>query len=90
MRIEWTPRALRHRKHIFNFIAADNFAAAELMDATISTAVRQIAQFPLSGRQGIVNGTREYVFHKHYYLVYRIKEVHIDILAVLHTSQRWP
>lgn len=90
MRIEWTPRALRHRKHIFHFIAADNFAAAEVMDATISRAVKQISQFPLSGRKGIVEGTRECVFHKNYYFVYRVREECINILAVLHASQQWP
>ena len=48
-------------------------------------------KFPLRGRPGRVNGTRELVISPlPYIVVYRIRENFIEIAKVLHGAQRWP
>jgi len=50
-----------------------------------------LTTFPQSGRTGRIGGTRELVVPRTPFIVaYRIKDETIDILAVHHTSRRWP
>ena len=45
---------------------------------------------PMLAPEGRVEGTREFVVHKHYILVYEIINETVIILAVLHTSKQYP
>ena len=60
------------------------------MDDTITAAVLRLEKFPLLGRPGRIDGTRELVVHQHYILVYEIVDNIIILLMVLHTSRQWP
>ncbi len=74
-----------------DYIAKDNRAAAYRTAQEIWQHVRQLANHPRSGRQGRVEGTYELVVSKTAYIVaYRIADTAIDILAVVHSSQKWP
>ncbi|HWK14538.1 MAG TPA: type II toxin-antitoxin system RelE/ParE family toxin [Rhizobiaceae bacterium] len=42
------------------------------------------------GRPGAVLGTREAIPHPSYRLVYQLGEEAVFILAIVHTSRRWP
>ncbi len=45
---------------------------------------------PYLFRRGRVPGTREYVVHPNYIVVYRVGQNVIDVLRVLHSRQQYP
>ena len=79
MKVRWTPEAEQDRLDVWNYIAADNPAAAA-----------RLARFPLIGRTGTIPGTRELIPHEHYRLVYEIADQIVWLLALVHTSRQWP
>ena len=53
--------------------------------------MERLAQFPAIGRLGRVEGTRELVISGTSYIVpYRVKADAVQIITILHSSQRWP
>ena len=90
MRVVWTEPAERSLDDIVNFIAIDNPAAAMRMDELMRDAGSRLADMPNRGRRGPLPGTRELLVHPHYFLVYRIENDAVEILAVIHTSRQWP
>lgn len=92
MAVIWTKPALRHLEEIQDFIALDNPAAAFAVAEKIRKSVKiRLPDFPLSGRDGRVAGTRELVVpHTPYVIPYRVRKNRIEILAVYHASRRWP
>jgi toxin ParE1/3/4 len=61
------------------------------MDDRIRAQVRQLLQFPETGRPGRIEGTRELVISQTPYIVaYRITGETVRILRVLHGAQLWP
>lgn len=90
MKVVWTPEALRDRADIWEHIAADNPAAAARMDALFSEAAARLAAFPMLGRPGKIDGTRELIPHPSYRLVYEIADETAWILVLIHTARLWP
>ena len=90
MKVVWARRATLARHDLIDFIAKDNVLAALEVDDTITTAVLRLEKFPLLGKPGRIDGTRELVVNQHYILVYEIVDDTIIILMVLHTSRLWP
>lgn len=88
----WQKVASQDIESIYRYISIDNPSAAETVVATIiKRTTAQLTAFPNSGKIGRVAGTRELIVSKTPYIaVYRIKNDHIDILAVQHTSRKWP
>ena len=90
MKVVWAKRAAHARNGLINYIAEDNVLAALEMDDTITAATLRLEEFPLLGKPGRIDGTRELVVHQHYILVYEVVDDTIIILMVLHTSRQWP
>lgn len=91
MRLEWSVFALEDRDGIFDYIEEDSPRAAVVVDDRIRTQVRQLLQFPETGRPGRVEGTRELVISRTPYIAaYRITGDTVRILRVLHGAQQWP
>jgi toxin ParE1/3/4 len=90
MRVVWTPEAEQDRDDVWEFIAADNLTAAARMDALFSDAAAQLADFPALGHLGQIAGTRELIPHENYRLVYEVAGDIVWMLALVHTSRRWP
>jgi len=91
MNIYWSYQAVSDLKMIRSYIAADNPVAARKLAAKIKGAVLRLANFPLSGREGRVHGTRELVIPgTSYIVVYRVCEDGVEIITVLHGRQSWP
>jgi len=91
VRLEWSLFAVSDREQIFDYIEADNPYAAVSIDDRIQEAVETLLQFPLSGRPGRVEGTRELVIADTPYIAaYRVMNETILILRVLHGAQLWP
>ena len=91
MRIIWTPPALRDLAAVRAYLAQFNPDAAQRQITLIVKAASALTQFPNIGRPGRRAGTRELVVsHTPYLLPYRLNADRIEILRVLHASQRWP
>jgi toxin ParE1/3/4 len=91
MIIVWRGQAERDLHRIFDFILQHDPEAAVRLCERIERRVAQLRDHPYMGRSGRVGGTRELVVAGTPYIVaYRMADAHIDILAVLHASRRWP
>lgn len=91
MKIRWLKTADRNRLEQLAYIAQDNPTAAIRVDEEIERQTDLLSQFPLMGREGRVEGTRELVIGRTPFIaVYRIRRKRIEILRLLHGSQKWP
>ena len=92
MKLVWQHYAIEDLRSVQNHIALDNPDAAVAVVQTIySYTESTLTQFPEAGRTGRVEGTRELVIPRLPFIVpYRINKDQIQILAVHHTSRRWP
>jgi toxin ParE1/3/4 len=87
MSIIWSARAQANLYDIVGYIAKDDPVAGQrLADGIIDGTTAMLTGHPKAGRAGRVENTREWVAHKHYIVVYRIKRDIVTILAVRHTS----
>ena len=91
MNITWTPRARKHLLGVSAYIARDNPTAARQTVDRIRDAIAHLAEHPAMGRVGRIDGTRELIIGGTPYIaVYRVRKGTLRILAILHSSQRWP
>jgi len=90
MNLFWTRPARADRREIYEFIAVDSLRAARKMDLIFAEKAEFLTRFPELGRPGRVPDTRELLAHRHYFLIYRIREDAVQILRLLHTSKQWP
>lgn len=90
MNVRWTPEAEQDRSDIIDHIPLDNPLAAIEMDELFSHTAARLADFPSLGHSGLVAGTREFIPHESYRLVYEISGESVWILALVSTSRRWP
>jgi len=73
-----------------DYIARDNPSAAEVLAKRVWEAGNNLGQNPEIGRQGHVQGTREWpVNQTPYLIVYRIKDNVVEILRVWHGRRNW-
>jgi toxin ParE1/3/4 len=86
----WTPEASQDRADIWDYISAENPAAAVRMDELFSDAAKRLASHPLIGKPGLIPGTRELVIHEHYRLVYETEKNEVWLLALVHAAQNFP
>jgi addiction module RelE/StbE family toxin len=90
-RVVWLKDALDDLRGIGQFIAKDNPPAARRVVSKIRDDVSLLCDHPETGRHGRVDGTRELVIVQFPYIVaYRHVAGDVHILAVVHTSRRWP
>lgn len=89
--VVWLDKALADLRAIGAYIAQDNAPAAYRVMRRIKAAADTLADNPEMGRPGRVDGTRELVISDlPYILPYQITDEVIRILAVMHTSRKWP
>ncbi|HUD44820.1 MAG TPA: type II toxin-antitoxin system RelE/ParE family toxin [Patescibacteria group bacterium] len=90
MSILWLAAAERDLDSLVDYIAEDNPRTALQIFTTIRKSIKKLELYPAAGREGRVEQTRELVItHLPYIIVYRIAK-EIQILAVVHTSRKWP
>lgn len=77
MKVEWVPNARQDRYDIWANISSDSPSAAIQMDELFDRATDQLAEFPMIGRAGSVRGTREWIVHDSYRVVYQVAEDHL-------------
>ncbi len=91
MIVRFTVRAQADIQAIHDYIAVHNPLAAIGVVAAIENATQRLAQFPLSGRAGAVDATRELVVPRLPYIaVYRVSAETVEIIGVFHAAQNFP
>ena len=88
MIVRFSPSAQADIQSIYDYIAHENPTIAAQVVGAIETATLRLAQFPLSGRMGAVEKTRELVIPRLPYIaVYRVRDEEVQIIAVFHAAQ---
>lgn len=90
MDLFWTPEAIQDRDEIYDYIEADNPAAALVLDELFAEKAGRLVDHPELGRSGRIAGTRELVAHRNYILVYDLTGDLLRVLRVLHVARQWP
>lgn len=89
--IKWLRKALKSLEQAYDYIAETDKDAAIGLAIKIQAATQQLAEFPMMGRTGRVDGTRELVIvNTPYLVIYRVKGNSVEILRVLHAAKRYP
>jgi toxin ParE1/3/4 len=87
----FSERAVRSLASIWDHVAKDNPETASRVISRIVEAALRLEQFPLSGRAGRIQGTRELVVPGFPYInPYRVVDDAVLISAIIHTSRKWP
>lgn len=84
---DFHPDALREEWEARQWYLSRNPEVAERFTQAVEQAIRFVCEHPESGTSGHSN-TRQISVRKFpYFLIYRIREQRIEILAVAHTSR---
>jgi toxin ParE1/3/4 len=86
----WDAEALLQLDNIVQYTRDRNPAAAERIEQSFQTSVERLCSMPMIGRPGRVPGSREWIVHPNYLIIYRVTEQTIDIIRVLHSRQQYP
>lgn len=91
MKIKWLRKSINNLEKIAQYIQQDNTSASLQIIAKIQTSVNQLSEFPFMGRKGRIEGTRELIIsNSPYIVIYRIQSDQVEILRILHSSQKFP
>lgn len=90
MKLRWTRRALADLTRIRERIAEDKPTAAAGFVLAIATKVDRLREFPLLGRIGAFEDTRELVVHRNYLVSYRVRGEEVQVLQVWHLARNLP
>jgi toxin ParE1/3/4 len=89
VKLLFKKRAIRHLEQIHDHIAKENPAAAKRVIERIEKAIDRLSIFPMSGRRGVIKGTRLLaVPDVPYIVVHHVRADWVEILAVLHTARQ--
>jgi toxin ParE1/3/4 len=89
MKLRYKARALKQIEGIHDYIAKRDAAAAARVIRRIEHSISRLPIVPLSGRPGVVAGTRILVVPGlPYVVIYRVRDEEVHIIAVLHTARR--
>jgi toxin ParE1/3/4 len=87
--IRYKKRALGDIEGIHDYIAQFDPVAAKRVVERIEHSIGRLNVLPLSGRPGVVAGTRLLAVPAlPYIVVHRVRGDTVDIIAVLHTARR--
>ena len=92
MKLNYTPQAVADLDDIHAHIAEDNPRAAGQVIARILQAMTILETYPLVGREGRVEGTREWPISGLPYIgIYTLPDaINVDVIAILHTARQFP
>ena len=89
--VKWLRKALKNLEQAYDYIAETNADAAISLVFKIQAATDQLSEFPMMGRTGRIDGTRELVIaNTPYIVIYRVKGSAVEVLRVLHSSRKYP
>lgn len=90
MRVEWYPAAEDDLDEIVRYIFQHNPVAAFELEDRIISAAQNLGLMPYMGKPGHAFGTREFVVHENYTIIYKIKDPELYITAIVHNRQLYP
>jgi toxin ParE1/3/4 len=92
LNIRFTPAARDNLRAIHAYIADRDDRAADRVIARIRQTIMIFERFPMLGRQGRIEDTREFAIPGlPYTIVYRLaSETDLDILTIVHQRLRYP
>jgi len=91
MTIRWTRPAQQDMAAIVRYIRKDKPNAAVRVKNKIVDTIESLTAFPEQGRRGMVEGTREIIFHPWPYIaVYAVVEDEVRILRIRHGAREYP
>lgn len=91
MRLEWTVKAIEDLRAAGAFIAHDNPDAAQGMAERVREATEYLLNHPSLCRPGRIVNTRELVVTgTPFIVIYWVRGGAVQILRLLHHSQKWP
>ncbi len=89
MKLRWSERAGQDRRDTRARVALENLPDAIDLDNGITQKAERLVRHPFIGRPGRLSGTREFVVHSNYILLYDVTEDSVRILRLLHARQQW-
>ena len=91
MQVRYTRLAISDLSQAYGYIEADSPQNARAIGKRIEKSIDTLALYPLLGKQGRVEGTREFlVTGTPFIIIYRAKKDVLQILSILHTSRKYP
>jgi toxin ParE1/3/4 len=92
MQVRWSQPAVADLTGIFEYLSEHRSSdLAESVIRTLFEAAESLGAMPKQGRPGREPDTRELVVQRYPYIVfYTLQQDALEILRVLHTSQRFP
>ncbi len=88
MKLRWTRRALADLQRLADRIAADDKPmAARAFTEALAEKVARLEEFPLLGRTGSYQDTRELIVHRNYLVTYRLRALEVQILQIWHVAR---
>lgn len=92
MNINFTPQAVNDLLEIQSYITEHDERVATSIIDRIRQTIMMFERFPLLGREGLIEDTREFsVVGLPYVIVYKIaSETDIDILTIIHERMEYP
>lgn len=90
LRLRWSRRALGDLARIAQHIAADKPLAASDFVADVRDHVARLERFPMLGRPGALEDTRELVVHRNSLVTYRARVDEVQVLQVWHVARDRP
>jgi len=88
--VKWSDEAQHDLADIQAYIAQFSPQAAAALRAAIEAAVERLARMPFAFRPGRVSGTREYVVHPNYIVIYRVSTDIVEVLSIVHARRQYP
>lgn len=90
MNILWLDAAEQDLEALTDYITINNPKTAIQIFNNICQSVEKLEAYPFLGREGRVEQTRELVIPNFPYIVVYTIRNDIRVIAVLHTSRKWP
>ena len=87
MIVRWTRRAPGGLQRVVEHIAGDKPPAAVDFLGAVQEKVARLQHFPLLGRTGAFEDTRELLVHRNYIVTYRVRADEVQILQVWHVAR---
>jgi plasmid stabilization system protein ParE len=88
--IRWTRQAIADVDHIYDFIAANNAAAARAMVDRIDRAINSLGAHPPDRASRSRGGIKRADRFRHTVHAYRLRGRAVELLGIIHAARRWP
>lgn len=86
MELKWTRGALQNLDDISSYIAKDHPVRAQSFVRELKQKIENLRAFQI-GQAGRIFGTKEFVLHKNYIVIYRVKNDQVHVLRIQHCAQ---